>query len=134
MIPQEVRELFAAGRLAWLATADGEGVPNVAPMLQYWWADEKTIVVGDLFMKATKANVEATGKACLAVYDESSDKSYKLKGRARYETSGPLYDLAQGELAKRKPDKKFKGVVALRVRSVYDLSRGPRAGALIAEV
>ena len=134
MVPQEVRELFGGGRLTWLATADGEGVPNVAPMLQYWWAADTTLVIGDMFMKATKANVEATGKACLAVYDESTDRSYKLKGTARYQTSGPLYDLAQGELAKKKPDKKFKGVVALRVTSVYDLSRGPHAGALIAEV
>jgi len=134
VIPHEVKALFAGGNLFWLATADADGVPNVAPMLQAWWADEKTLVVGDMLMKTTRANVQATGKVCLSAYDETGDKAYKLVGTASYETGGAAYDMAQAELAKKKPPKTFKGVVVFTVKAIYDQTRGPDAGALIARL
>ena len=134
MIPQEVRDLFDGKRLIWMATTDAEGLPNAAPMLQCWWADEKTMVIGDLFLKVSKANVEATGKVCLAACDVESGKAFKMKGRADYVTSGPMYDLAQSELEKKKPGKRFKGTVVVTIEQVYDQARGENAGALIAEV
>ncbi len=134
MIPHDVKALFAGGNLFWLATADADGVPNVAPMLQAWWADEKTLLVGDMFMKTTRANVQATGKVCLSAYDEAGDKAYKLVGTASYETDGAGYDTAQAALAKKKPGKTFKGVVVFTVKAVYDQTRGPDAGALIARL
>ncbi len=134
MIPEPVKAMFTGGSLFFLATADAQGTPNVAPMLQAWWADETTLVIGDMLMKATRANVQATGKVCLSAWDEASDRAYKLVGDAVYETAGPRYDVAQAELVKTKPDKRFKGVVVLTVRAVYDQTRGPNAGALVAEV
>jgi len=134
MIPEPVRAMFSRGKLFFMATADGQGVPNVAPMLQAWWADETTLVIGDMLMKATAANVRATGKVCLSAYDADTDKAYKLVGTAGYETDGPRYDLAQAELIKKTPDKRFKGVVVFTVRAVYDQTRGPNAGALVAEI
>ncbi len=132
MIPQEVKDLFGGGRIVWMATADEAGVPNAAPMLQYWWVGEDTMVIGDMFMKATKANVEATGKVCLGVLDEAGEKSYKIKGAASYVTQGEMYDFAQAELTKKKPGKKFKGAVVFTVQSAYNLTRGQNAGSLIA--
>ena len=132
MIPQEVKKVFGDGRIIWMATADAAGVPNVAPMLQYWWVDESTMVISDVFMKASKANAQATGKVCLAVLDEASGQSYKLKGTACYQTEGKMYDCAQAKLSKKNPGKKFKGVVVCQIDSVYDLSRGENAGKQIA--
>jgi len=132
MVPQEVKQVFGDGRIVWMGTTDKDGMPNVAPMLQYWWADKAKMVIGDVFMKATKANVQATGVVCLAVFDQSSEKSYKLKCTASYETEGKMYDFAQAELAKKKPGKRFKGVVVFQVDSVYDLTRGENAGVQIA--
>ena len=134
MIPDDCRTLFTGGSLFFMGTADTGGTPNVAPMLQSWWADEKTLVIGDMLMKATAANAQATGKVCLSAYDADTDKAYKLVGTAAYETEGPRYDMAQAELAKKNPDKRFKGVVVVTVRAVYDQTRGPNAGALVGEV
>ena len=52
-------------------------------------------------------------------------------GTALYETAGANYDFAQAELEKKKPGKKFKGVVVFTVKAAYDQTRGPNAGALI---
>jgi hypothetical protein len=54
MIPQEVKSLFGYGKLCWMATADALAIPNVAPMRQVWWVGEECLVIGDMFMKATR--------------------------------------------------------------------------------
>ncbi|MFO8013807.1 MAG: pyridoxamine 5'-phosphate oxidase family protein [Phycisphaerae bacterium] len=134
MIPDDCKAMFTGGSLFFMGTAGADGTPNVAPMLQAWWADETTLVIGDMMMKATAANARETGKVCLSAYDADSDKAYKLLGTAVYETEGPRFDTAQAELVKTKPDKRFKGVVVVTVNAVYDQTRGPNAGALVAEV
>lgn len=135
MIPDDVKALFDGKHVIWLGTVDAGGVPNVAPMMQYWWADAKTMVIGDYFMKATRANAQVTGVMCIAASDADAKKSFKLKGAARVETEGPMYDFAMAERRKVKADANpFKSVVVFTVHGVYDLMPGPNAGALIAEV
>lgn len=134
MIPEEVKALFNRNHVCWLATADASGVPNVAPMKQVWWSDERSLVIGDLFMKATSANVQATGRACLAAFDPETGHSWKLTGAAAYETEGSNYDLAQADLEKNKPGKQFKGVVAFTIQAVYDQAPGVNAGNVVVEM
>jgi len=132
VIPEEVRTMIQQPRLIALATCSRQAIPNVVYMLQYWWLSADELVIGDLFMKATQENVEENEHVSLCVWDEELERSYKLKGTARYDTSGPAYDLANENLHKKKPDKNFKGVVTIKITQVYDASRGENAGALIA--
>lgn len=135
MIPDDVKKLFSSGTVIWLATVDGDGVPNVAPMLQYWWVDEGTLLIGDYFMKATKANVQATGRLCVAANDGEAETSYKLKGPARSVTEGEMYDKAMAERRKVKADAPdFKSVIVFTVEEIYDLAPGESAGRLVAKV
>ncbi|MBN1362796.1 MAG: pyridoxamine 5'-phosphate oxidase family protein [Sedimentisphaerales bacterium] len=132
VIPQEAKTILNRQTLMAFATCSKEGAPNVVYMLQYWWLSEGELVVGDLFMNATRRNVEETGQVSFCVWDEQADRSYKFKGTARYETSGAAYELANSALHEKKPDKNFKGVIVVRITEVYDASRGPNAGKLIA--
>jgi len=134
MIPQEVKALFGNRQLCWLATADATGFPNVAPMRQVWWAGERSLVIGDMFMKTTASNIQSNGRMCLAAYDQQTERSWKLTGTATYETEGPNYDIAQAELQKNKPGKRFKGVVAFTIDAVYDQVPGPNAGSLVVKL
>jgi predicted pyridoxine 5'-phosphate oxidase superfamily flavin-nucleotide-binding protein len=120
------------GKIIALATCSRQAIPNVAYMLQYWWFRPDTLVIGDVFMNATRRNVQENGRASFCVWDEESDKSYKFKGTAEYESHGEAYDFANANLHKKKPDKNFKGVVVIKVNEVYDVSRGENAGKLIA--
>jgi len=131
-IPTQVKEFFNKRPILYLATVDENCMPNVVPMLQYWWFDEGTMVIGDLFMKATRANVQAKGLVSVCATGEGSE-SYKLKGTATYETSGPAYDFASEHLHKAKPDKNYNGVVVFKVTQVYNAKSGPDAGKLMAE-
>jgi len=67
-IPSEVKRLLDRGKTISLATVDRDGNPNVAPMLQYWWFSGDTMVIADLFMRATSANVRDTGKALSLIH------------------------------------------------------------------
>ncbi len=132
-VPQRARDLMSFGQVMSLATASAAGEPNVAPMQQCWWYDDETIVIGDFFMKQTKANILENGRASFAVWKGDPREAYKYTGAAQYLTSGPEYDLANGEMHKKKPDKNFKGVVVIKVEKVYDIKSGPKAGQLITE-
>ena len=132
-IPSKARELLSGGLTMAMATSDAAGFPNVVPMLQYWWHGEDELVVGDLFMKATRANVEQNGRVSLSAWSDKTGESYKYMGRGRYETAGEAYDMANGELRKKKPDKRFKGVVVVKISDVYIATKGKRAGERLEE-
>jgi len=119
------------GKIIALATSSRQAVPNVVFMLQYWWFQEDTLVIGDVFMNATRRNIQENGFASFCVWDEDTDRSYKFKGIAKYETSGQAYEFANGILHKKKPQKNFKGVAVIKVTEIYDASRGENAGELI---
>ena len=132
-IPENAKELLKQQKLIALATASKNAVPNVVYMLQYWWYKPDILVIGDVFMNATRRNIQENGQVSLCVWNEQTDISYKFIGTARYETSGEEYEFANTNLHKKKPDKNFKGVVVIKVTQVYDASRGENAGKLIAE-
>jgi predicted pyridoxine 5'-phosphate oxidase superfamily flavin-nucleotide-binding protein len=132
MIPEKARVLLGQELIIALATSDRKGKPNVVPMLQYWLRGEDELVVGDLFMKATRRNVEENGLASITAWDEETGESYKYCGTARYETAGEALDFANERLHRKKPEKDFKGVVVVKVTEVYIATRGKRAGEKIA--
>ena len=133
-IPHEAKELMEQKKVIALATASKASIPNVVYMLQYWWYKPDVLVIGDLFMNATRRNVEENGYASFCVWDEETDQSYKFVGTATYDTSGEAYEFANAILHKNKPDKNFKGVVVIKVAEVYNASRGENAGKLIARL
>lgn len=130
-VPERARALMGHGKTMALATATSQGDPNVAPMQQCWWYDENTLVIGDFFMKATKANILSNPQVSFTVWQESPREGYKFKGSARYVTSGAEYDFANNKMKEKTPERNFKGVVAIRVNEVYDIKSGPTAGQLI---
>jgi len=132
-VPRDAKELMEQGKVIALATASKEAIPNVVYMLQYWWYQPDVLVIGDVFMNATRRHVQENGYASFCVWDEDTDQSYKFIGTAKYETSGEAYEFANAILHKNKPEKNFKGVVVIKVSEVYNASRGENAGKLIAE-
>lgn len=132
-IPEDARSVMEGGKVIALATSSNEAIPNVVYMLQYWWYQPDILVIGDVFMDATRRNVQENGVASFCVWDEETDKSYKFKGTAKYETSGKAYEFANTNLHKKKPDKNFKGVAVITITEIYHASRGENAGKLIAK-
>jgi len=62
-IPGNAKELMAQNKIIALATASKEAIPNVVYMLQYWWYRPDVLVIGDIFMNASRRNVQENGYA-----------------------------------------------------------------------
>jgi predicted pyridoxine 5'-phosphate oxidase superfamily flavin-nucleotide-binding protein len=127
-IPPEVQE-FMQGKMAWVATASPEGVPNATPKGTVRLIDDEHLVFADLFSKKTRENLLKNPKVAVTFIDEKSHKGYQIKGAAELLTAGQLFDQVSEELKKapmKLPPATY--VVKITVDAVFDQSVGPEAG------
>ena len=131
-IPQEIQE-FIKGKMAWVATASSDGIPNSTPKGSVQVIDDSHLVFADLFSRKTRENLKVNTKVAVTVVDEKTYKGYQLKGVAELLTAGPIFDQVSEQL-KKAPMKlpPVRYVVKITVDSIYDQSVGPDAGKQIA--
>lgn len=127
-VSENVRNLVDQQPIVALATAAPDGTPNAAPIFWKLWYDDSTLLLLDNYMNATKANIKATGKASVSVWNAESGEGYQLKGAAEYFSEGLHMDVAAAHMDKQKPGARPKGVVILRVAQVYVQTPGEQAG------
>ena len=127
-IPKEVQE-FLKGKMAWVATAASDGMPNTTPKGSVKIINDEQIVFADLFSKKTRENLRANPKVAVTVVDMTTYKGYQIKGSAKILESGLLFAQVAEEL-KKAPMKlpPLQYVVQITVEAVYDQSVGPEAG------
>jgi len=131
-IPKEVQE-FVKNKIAWVATASPDGVPNTTPKGTVRFIDDERIVFADLFSRKTRDNLQKNPKIAVAVMDLEKRQGYQFKGSAQLVDSGPIFDQVVEQLKKapmQLPHPKY--VVIINVDSVFDQSIGPKAGQQIA--
>ncbi|MFZ0930266.1 MAG: pyridoxamine 5'-phosphate oxidase family protein [Syntrophobacteraceae bacterium] len=127
-IPKEVQE-FVKNKMAWVATASPDGVPNTTPKGTVQIIDDEHIVFADLFSLKTRDNLQKNPKVAVTVVDLEKHKGYQFKGSAQLVDSGPTFDKVVEQLKKapmQLPHPKY--VVLITVDSVFDQSVGPKAG------
>ena len=131
-IPKHVQDFFP-GKMAWVATATREGVPNATPKGTVRVMDDQHLIFADLFSLKTRQNLEQNPRVAVTVIDPATAKGYQIKGTAELVTSGPLYDQMAEQIKQSSPSLPSpKYVVKITVESVYDQSVGPDAGKQIA--
>jgi uncharacterized protein len=131
-IPKEVQE-FMQGKVAWVATASPEGVPNATPKGTVRVIDDEHLVFADLFSRKTRENLLKNPKVAVTVIDEKSHQGFQIKGTVELLTAGELFRQVSEEL--KKAPKKLPPatyVVKITVDAVFDQSVGPDAGKQIA--
>lgn len=91
-IPESVRTAWAdhEGPIV-LTTVDAAGAPNAIYATCVKEYDSETVVVADNYFKKTRANILAGSRGSL-LFITKAGKSYQLKGRIEYHTSGPVFE------------------------------------------
>ncbi|MDR3153551.1 MAG: pyridoxamine 5'-phosphate oxidase family protein [Deltaproteobacteria bacterium] len=118
---------FIAGKMAWVGTADKDGVPNLAPKGTLKVLDDEHLVFADLFSLKTRAALEQNPKVAVAVLDKMT--GYQIKGTAELATSGPVFEQVAKGVKEAMPDLPGpKYAVKIAVEAVYSLDPGPNAG------
>ncbi|MDL2275297.1 pyridoxamine 5'-phosphate oxidase family protein [Desulfosarcina sp. OttesenSCG-928-G10] len=124
---------FIAGKMAWVATADKNGIPNLAPKGSLQVVDDHTLAFADLFSVKTRAALEQNRNIAVAVIETKKPEGYQFKGDAELLSSGPLYDQVKANLEKMAPGlPPPKYVVKIAVQEIYSLTPGPEAGKKLA--
>jgi hypothetical protein len=123
-IPKHVQE-FLIGKMAWVATAAGDGLPNVTPKGGLKMLDDQHVAFPDLYSLKTRQNLEQNPRIAVTVIDPASAKCYQIKGTVEMIASGPLYEQLAEEWKQSSPSApSVKYVVKITVESVYDESVG----------
>ncbi len=126
-IPKEILD-FIPGKLAWVATADKTGLPNLAPKGTLKALDDQTLLFADLFSLKTRAAMEQNPQVAVAVIDPEKPAGYQFKGRVELLDSGPLFEELKEGLKKAPHLPEPKYAVKITVSEIFSLSPGPEAG------
>jgi len=129
-ITQEMKDVIEKTRGWAFATSNKEGIPNVVPIHFTKIISDNEIMFVDIFMKKTLENIKNNPNIALTVWDwdVKPRKGYQFKGEARIETSGKLFEEGVKIVKAEKPDLDPKGIVIVKVNSIYITSPGPDAG------
>jgi predicted pyridoxine 5'-phosphate oxidase superfamily flavin-nucleotide-binding protein len=120
---------YLNGKVAWVATADKSGVPNLSPKGTLTVIDDHTLAFADLFSVKTRKALEENPNIAVAVVDPAGPSGYQFKGQASLLTSGPLYERMAAEVKAKLPQLgPPKYVVKIGLTDVYSLTPGPKAG------
>lgn len=75
----------------WDLATCANGEPNVVPVAFKDVTEDGKLVVGDVFLETTLANIKANdGKIAISTYDAKKLEGYQIKGTAEYITEGEL--------------------------------------------
>ncbi len=129
-ITQEMKEVIEKTRGWAFATSTKDGVPNVVPIHFVKLISDDEILFADVFMKKTLENIKNNPSVALSVWDWDAKprRGYQFKGEARIETSGKLFEEGVKVVKAINPELEPKGVVIVKVKSIYITSPGPDAG------
>jgi predicted pyridoxine 5'-phosphate oxidase superfamily flavin-nucleotide-binding protein len=125
-LTKEIKD-FIAGKLAWVGTADKNGVPNLTPKGTLGVVDDDTLVFADIFSNKSRKALEENPNIAVAVIEAPT--GYQIKGKAELLTAGALYDKVAADVKAKLPQAgPPKYVVKINVTDVYSLTPGPDAG------
>jgi hypothetical protein len=118
-IPETVQKAWAnrEGPIV-LATVDAAGIPNAIYATCVQMHGDDAVVVADNYFHKTRANIAAGSQGSL-LFITKEGKSYQLKGRFEYHTSGPIFDVM-----KQWNPAKHPGVAAAALKVEHIFSGG----------
>ncbi|WP_172188571.1 pyridoxamine 5'-phosphate oxidase family protein [Lentilactobacillus kribbianus] len=128
-VTEEMKNMLQK-KLAYIATVDGEGNPDIGPKMTMQLYDDSHLYYNEFTAGQTMKNIQQTGKAAVAVVDAKAMKGFRFTGKAEIVTDGPYFDqMVATETAGGNPAPKYVGVIA--IDQVYWLDIGPKAGTAV---
>lgn len=124
-LTDEMKEMIKT-QLAYIATTDENGNPNLGPKRSMRLYDDNTLVYNENTCKQTMNNIIKTGRASVAVANLEKITGFRFSGKAEIQTEGKMYDeavkWAEGKMGVP------KAVGIIHIEKIFDLKSGPTAG------
>jgi uncharacterized protein len=93
MLTQNMKNALKSN-ISYLATSSKDGKPNVVPVGFVEAVDDSHIMIVDVHMDKTRANLVENDQVALAVTNFTTTTAYQLKGHVKIVTSGKLFEKA----------------------------------------
>jgi predicted pyridoxine 5'-phosphate oxidase superfamily flavin-nucleotide-binding protein len=130
VINDEMKRVLEETSLWVLATADSDGMPNAVPIRWTKILANDTLMLVDNFMKKSVDNIAVNPNTAISVWKDTT--GYQFKGTASVETSGVNFENGKKMVLEGNPKLNPKGVIILRVDSIFSTSPGSEAGKKLA--
>lgn len=111
--------------LIWVSTSGVDG-PHVVPVCFVKKLGDDELLVGNVFIRKTAANVDADPRIALGVaFQRDGWDGYLLKGEASILDGGSIFDMFKKEVLDRTGGKRvLSSALHVKVESVYSLKPG----------
>ncbi|UHR03487.1 pyridoxamine 5'-phosphate oxidase family protein [Peptoniphilus sp. GNH] len=123
---QEMIDMIAE-ELAYIATVDKDGNPNIGPKRTMRFLEDGKLIYCENTGGKHFANLKENGKVSLCFVKRNDNRGFRFSGKAKIYTDEEMMNLAKekaGVLPK-------KAAVIIEVDKIYSLDSGPIAGKLI---
>jgi predicted pyridoxine 5'-phosphate oxidase superfamily flavin-nucleotide-binding protein len=139
-LTEDMRRVVDEQRLAFVATVNADGTPNLSPKGTIAVLDDEHLVFADLASPQTIENLRRNPSTELNVVDPVTRKGYRFAGRAEVYGDGDRFQrlvgfFGEGPRAVSRPDERIRHVVVVSVdRALPLVSPAYDAGASEQEV
>ncbi len=118
-----------------LATADGNGVPNVTYVSHVQYIDDDHVAISRQFFNKTSRNLDETRLACVELYDPVDLQAYRLKLRfLRSETEGELFRKMSARIDAIASHTGMTGIFRLIGADIFEVEEAVKVDGFLAEI
>ena len=91
-LTEEIKDLIETNRIAYVATVDENGAPNVSPKSTFSILDDDTFIFAEIMSTRTRQNLLNNPKIAVYFYSKETNIGCQIKGEAEMLDSGELFN------------------------------------------
>lgn len=125
-VTNEIKESLKATKIAYLATATKDGVPNVVPIAAVKFLDDETLLISDQYFGKTLANLKENPKIALTWWGDKD--GFQIKADITIHTDDDIYREDVRWVKSIKDTLNPKSAIVAKITAVYAVKSGADAG------
>ena len=122
----EIKESLQAAKIAFLATASKEGIPNVVPVAAFKARDGGTLLISDQYFNKTLANMKKNPEIALSWWGEKG--GFQIKGTVTVHTDDEIFRENAAWMKDCWPKFSPKSAMLVQITGVYLVKPDPSPG------
>ena len=120
VLTEEMKEIISRTEIFPVATASGNGVPNVVPVRYLQVKNDATIWITDNFFAKTLKNLRENPQVSFYIWSPDTKKCFQIKGAVEIQTSGTDYEIMKVKVREKKAELPAKSLVVMTVTEIFD--------------
>ena len=125
-VTDEIKESLKTTKIAYLATATKDGVPNVVPIAAVKFLDNETLLISDQYFGKTLNNLRENPKIALTWWGEKD--GFQIKADITIHTDDDIFREDVRWVKSIKDTLNPKSAIVAKITAVYAVKSGADAG------